>query len=146
MNRERVFDELDARREAMMKRAEMSKEEIARRAEDIREMFEENVDQQVVTNFAGWTLVSAGLAWGVTDWMKGKRGMSALILPIVMLAGGFAMLAGGRAWHRRTMHIDEAEARMREELFALDPFARFRILRDLADQAVPFVRNISVRN
>ena len=38
------------------------------------------------------------------------------------------------------------EARVREEMYALDPFARFTVLRDVAGETVPFVRKISLRN
>ncbi len=144
--RDRITEKLNERRAEMAQRAEESREAMALRAEAIRERFAENVTQEAVTNFVGWTLVSTGVAWGVTDWTRGNRVWRSLILPIGLMVLGTVFLSGGRAWHRRSMHISEAEERVLAELKALDPFARFRILRDVADEAVPFVRHISVRN
>lgn len=144
--REALAERAGASREELARRAEMGREELMRRAEEIRESFAENVTQEVVTNFVGWTLISTGIAWGVTDWMRGRRTVRTLLLPIGMLVLGTAVLGGGTAWHRRSEHISETEERVRAELQALDPFARFRILRDVAEETVPFVRRMSVRN
>lgn len=146
VTRERMAAELAARRALLMEKAETGRDELARRAEEIRERFAENVTTDVVTNFAGWTLVSTGIAWGVTDWMKGRRMMRSLVVPIGLIVMGTALLSGGRMWQRRSEHISEAEIRVREQIGALDPFARLRVLRDVAEETVPFVRRISVRN
>jgi hypothetical protein len=146
MKMEELADELGARRDEITRRAEDTREELARRAEAIREQFEERVTQEAVTSFAGWTLVSAGVAWGVTDWVRGRRTIRSLILPVVLVAAGAATLAGGLAWHRRSIRIDETEARVREELASLDPFARFRILRDVSAEQVPFVQRLAAHN
>lgn len=134
-SRDELADELAIRREQLMQRAE-----------ELREEWADRVDEDTITNFAGWTLISTGLAWGVTKWTRGARGMSALLLPIGLIAAGAAVLSGSAAWQRRAVHIGEAELRVREELAALDPFARVRVLRDAASDAVPFIRHITVRN
>lgn len=144
--REQIAARIAEQRADLMDRAEMSREELARRAEAIRESFAENVHADAVVNFAGWTLISAGIAWGVTDWMRGRRTFGALFLPITMLVLGTTVLGGGSMWQRRSEHITEAELRVRAELEQLDPFARFRILRDVAGETVPLVRKISIRN
>jgi hypothetical protein len=59
--------------------------------------------------------------------------LSALALPVLLLIGGSA-LAGRGAAHRRDLGIDEAEVRVREELASLDPFARARVLKDMASE------------
>jgi len=143
---DRLSERFDERREELMQAAAERREMLARRADEIREQFAENVNQEAITGFAGWTLISTGVAWGVTDWMRGRRGVRSLLLPIGLIVLGTAVLGGGTMWHRRSIHIDEAEMRVREELEALDPFARFRILRDVASDTVPLVKHISVRN
>lgn len=144
--KEQIAARIAEQRAELMERAEMGRDELARRARAIRESFAENVHTDVVVNFAGWTLISTGIAWGVTGWMRGKRGAGALFLPIAMLVLGTSLLGGGAWWQRRSAHIGEAEIRVRAELEKLDPLARFRVLRDMAGETVPFVRNISVRN
>jgi len=144
--REQLMERAEETRDMLSSRAEDTRDDLAQRAERIREQFAENVTQDVVTNFMGWTLVSTGIAWGVTDWMKGRRMLRSMIGPIVLLVLGTAVLGGSMALRRRGMHIDEAEERVREELHSLDPFARLRVLRDVAEETVPFVRHISIRN
>jgi hypothetical protein len=143
---DRFAEMYDERREEMARRAELSREELARRAQDIREQFAERVDRETVTSFAGWTLVSTGIAWGVTDWLRGQRGLRSLIFPIGLIVLGTAVLGGGAAWTRRAEHIGEAEMRVREELAGLDPFARMRVLRDVGEESMPFVRRLSAHN
>ena len=129
-------DDLAARRDELMERREM----LMQRAEEIRERFAENADRDAVTMTVGLTMLSAGVAWGVTQWLRGRRGLFSLVLPIGLLMGGSALAATG-AWHRRGIHIDEAEARVRAELAALDPLARVRVVRDMAGESMPFVRH-----
>lgn len=133
--REELTDELAVRREQLM-----------RRADELREEFAEHVDEDTIANFAGWTLISTGLAWGVTKWMRGERTVATLLFPIALIAAGAAVLGGTVAWHRRAEHIGEAEMRIREELASLGPFARMQALRGAASDAVPFVRHINIRN
>lgn len=116
------------------------REELMRRAQEIREQFAESVDEDLVVNAAGWTLVSTGLALGVTAWIRGRRGVRALVLPIALLGGGFALLGGG-FMRRRSVRVDEAELIVRQQLAALDPVARFRVLRDVGRESMPFVRH-----
>lgn len=143
---EQAREELMNRAEMVAEKAEVGREEMARRAEMIRERFAENMTQDAMTNFAGWTMVSTGIAWGVTDWTRGKRAMSSYLLPAVLVALGAAVLSGGRMWQRRSVHIDEAELRVRDELRTLDPFARLRVLRDMADETAPLIRRLARHN
>lgn len=142
----RMSEGLSERRAELMEQAEAGREELARRAEQIREQFAENVTQEAITSFTGWTLVSTGIAWGVTDWMRGRRGFNSMIVPLALLALGMAVLGGGSMWHRRAITIGEAEERVREELAQLGPFARTRVLRDVAEASVPFVHRITSHN
>jgi hypothetical protein len=146
ISKDRLVEQMSARREEIMQRAEVGRDELARRAEEIREQFAEHVDREAVTTFAGWTLVSTGIAWGVTDWIRGRRRVRNLVLPIVLLVTGTFILGGGSVLQRRAVRIDEAEMRVRDELLALDPFARFRILKDMTEETMPLIRRISEHN
>lgn len=115
------------------------REELMARADELRERFADNVDEEVVAQAAGWTLVSAGIAVGVTMWFRGRRTVLAMLLPIGLITGG-AMLLGNTAWHRRGSRILEAEARVREELASLDPVARLQVMREVGPETMPFVR------
>lgn len=133
--RDELSEELAVRREQLM-----------HRAEELRAEFADRMDEDAIANFAGWTLISTGLAWGVTKWTRGSRNFMSLLLPIGLIAAGSAVLAGTVAWNRRAEHISEAEVRVRDELASLDPLARMRVLRTAAGESVPFVRHITVRN
>lgn len=129
-------EDMMAKRDELMER----REELMQRADELRERFAEGVDDDVVRSAVGWTLVSAGMAFGVTQWFKGRRGVWSLLLPVGMMASGFALL-GGSMWHRRGERIGAAEMHVREELAALDPVARFQVLREVSRESVPFVRH-----
>lgn len=129
-------EDIMARRDEIMAR----REELMERAAELRERFQENVTADVVTTAVGWSLVSTGIAMGVTLWMRGKRGILALFLPIGLLAGGAALLGNGYL-HRRGMRIENAEAQVRDQLAALDPVGRMQVLRDVGRESMPFVRH-----
>lgn len=134
-SKDQLTDELAMRREQLM-----------RRAEELRAEFADHVDEEVVTNFAAWTLISTGIAWGVTSWFRGTKGLRGLMLPIGFIVAGAAVLGGGSLWQRRSMQISEAELRVREELASLDPFARMRVLRHTAEDTMPMIRHLRSRN
>jgi len=129
-------EEIMARRDELMER----REEMMKRAEEIRERFQEKVDRDTVQSAAGWTLVSSGLAFGVTQFVKGNRGVGALLFPIALILSGAAVL-GAAVAHRRGIHINDVEATLREQLSELDPIARMRVLRDMRSDFVPFVKH-----
>ena len=129
-------EEMMTRRDDIMAR----REELMERAAELRERFQENVDRDMVTSAAGWTLVSGGIAFGVTQFVRGRRSILALLLPITLIAGGAALLTTGFT-HRRGMRISEAEATIRAQLGELDPVARVQVLRDMRGDFVPFARH-----
>jgi hypothetical protein len=129
-------EDIMARRDDLMAR----REELMERAQDIRERFQENVNQETVTTAFGWTLVSGGIAFGVTQFARGRRGIWALLLPISLIAGGAALLGTGFA-HRRGVRIGDVEADIRLQLAELDPIARMQVLKDVRGDFVPFVRH-----
>lgn len=114
------------------------RDELRERAQEIRERFADNVEPDIVVNAAGLTLVSAGVAVGVTLWARGRHNIWALLLPVGLLISGLSLL-GNRAWHRRGVRIDEAEQLIAEQLSSLGPIARMRVMRDMAGEAIPFV-------
>lgn len=125
---ESAREDLIARREALMARAE-----------ELREQFGENVDADMITMTAGLALFSGGIAWAVTMGMRGKRGLRAFVAPAALILAG-VVIAGRGGAHKRDAHIFETEARVREELSGLDPFARVRVLKDLATEQLSFLR------
>lgn len=129
-------EDFAARRDEMLER----KDALMARADEIRERFAENADRDAVTMTVGLTLLSAGVAWGVTQWLRGRRGILMWVLPVGLVMTGSALSANG-AWHRRGSHIDEAEERVRAELATLDPLARVRVMRDMAGESLPFVHH-----
>jgi hypothetical protein len=129
-------DDFTVTRDQLMAR----REELMQRADDLRERFADSVDEELVVNAAGWTLVSAGISLGVTQWFRGRRGVLALTLPVALLIAGMGLLGGG-AMRRRGMAISDAEEAVRAQLAALDPVARFHVLRDVNRESMPFVRH-----
>jgi hypothetical protein len=129
-------EDMMARREDVVAR----REELMERAAELRERFQDNVDRDFVTSAAGWTLVSGGIAFGVTQFTRGRRTFLALMLPIALIAGGAALLGTG-AVHRRGARISDAEAGIRAQLAELDPVARMQIFRDMRGDFVRFVRH-----
>ena len=146
ISKEELVERLSERTEGLRERADIGREELSRRAAEIRAQFAEHVDREAVTTFTGWTLVSTGVAWGVTEWVRGRRRFRNMVLPIGLLAIGAVVLGSSTYLERRAIHIDEAEMRVREELNGLDPFARFRVLRDMTEETVPLVRRLSEHN
>jgi hypothetical protein len=129
-------EEMMARRDDMMAR----REELMERAAELRERFQENVDRDFVTSAAGWTLVSGGIAFGVTQLVRGRRTLLTLLFPIALIAGGAALLGTG-AVHRRGVRISDAEESIRLQLAELDPVARMQVFKDMRGDFVPFVRH-----
>lgn len=128
-------DILERRDELLARRAELMD-----RADRIREEFMDSVDSDAVTMAAGLSLVSGGLAWGITQVIRRHRSVLSLLPPIGLVALGL-VVAGRGAMNRRGMLIDAAEERVRGELSSLDPLARARVLRDMAGDALPFVHH-----
>ena len=85
---------------------------------------------------AGLSLVGTGVAMGVVMAVKRRGGVLSWLIPTVLVALGLA-LAGTGAATRYGAHVDEAEQRVRDELGQLDPFARVKVLKDLAQEQIP---------
>jgi len=129
-------EDMLARKEDLLAR----REEMMERAAEIRERFQESLDEDTITTAVGWTLVSGGLAFGVTQWIRGRRGVFSLLLPAAVLVSGVALLTNGFA-HRRSRHMGEVEEGIRTQLAELDPVARMQVLSHVGRDSAPFVRH-----
>lgn len=127
-------DEIEARREELVAR----RDALMERASEIRERFAE-IDEDMVTTAVGWTLVSGGIAFALTQWLRGRRGLFALLLPAGALAAGVALLTGGFA-RRRGRRIGEVEDEIRAQLAGLDPVARMQVLGTVGRDTAPFLK------
>ncbi len=129
-------EELLERRADLVARSEALRE----RAQQLREEFAENVDGDAVTMAIGLSFVSGGVALGLTQILRGRRGLWHVLVPMALIGAGL-VVAGRGAMGRRAVRIGEVEERVRGELRGLDPFARVRVLRDVASEQLPFVRH-----
>jgi len=84
----------------------------------------------------GVSLVATGLALGVTLLARKRGGVWAFAIPGALIAFGLAA-AGTGAASEYGSHVDRTEQAVREQLNQLDPFARVKILKDLASEQVP---------
>jgi Flp pilus assembly protein TadB len=117
----------------------MSAAELTERLPDVKarlaEVREDLPDENLLEAGAGAFLISTGAVASVFNVARGRRGASAWVLPAILLAAGLALLiTGTMRW--RTEKIESAEARVRAELDALDPFARAQVLKDMAQEQV----------
>lgn len=107
--------------------------------DDLRDRMEEIPP----TSGLAFSLMGTGVGMTVYMLATRKRGFLAWAIPGALLAGGLALLAGGFS-HKRTERINEAEQAVRDELAGLDPFARARILSDMASEtAAPLIRRFT---
>lgn len=84
----------------------------------------------------GLSFVGTGLGLIVTMAVRRRRGLVAWLVPGALIAFGLALL-GAAAAGRYGSHIEETEQAVREQLSQVDPFARVKILKDLAEEQVP---------
>lgn len=129
-------DGIIERKDALLAR----REELAERAQEIRERFAESVTQDAIITVAGWTVVGAGVALGATLLARGKRGIWTWVASLGLVAGGLALVGNG-FMSRRSVRISEAEMAVREQLAALDPVARWTVMRDIGKETMPFVHH-----
>ena len=109
------------------------------RLPDVKERFShvsENLpDENVTETGAGVLLIVGGAAASVWNLVRGRRGASAWVLPVSLLASGLAFaITGAVQW--RSGKIEHAEERVRGELDSLDPLARAQVLKEVAQEQV----------
>ena len=109
------------------------------RKEEIRARFAEQAVNPVVDGAVGMSLVGAGVATMIVGMVRGRRGVLTWLLSSAIVLAGLAVIGGG-AFARRSGRIATAEETVREHLAGLDPFARARILKEMASEtAAPFI-------
>lgn len=121
-------------------------ENIRERVTDIRERIpevRERIDAwredlempsvQTTETAAGAVLVGTGIVAAIINLLGNKRDFWAWVLPSILLSGGLALLLTS-AFQRRGMRIDAAEAAVRAELDSLDPLARAKVLKEVAEE------------
>lgn len=124
----------------------MNIDEIKGRVTDIRERMPEVRDRievwrdelelpetQKTETAAGAVLIGSGAVAAIVNLLGGKRDAWAWLLPAILLTSGTALLIAA-ALERRESRIDAAEAAVRAELDGLDPIARAKVLKEVAEE------------
>jgi hypothetical protein len=88
---------------------------------------------QTTETAAGAVLVGAGIVAAIVNLLGNKRDFWSWVLPSILLSGGIALLVTA-LFERRGDRIDAAEAAVRAELDSLDPIARAKVLREVAEE------------
>lgn len=88
---------------------------------------------QTAETAAGAVLVGAGIVAVIVNLLGNKRDFWAWVLPSVLISGGVALLVTA-LFEWRGDRIDAAEAAVRAELDSLDPIARAKVLKDVAEE------------
>lgn len=123
----------------------MDIENIRERVADVRERIpevRERIDAwredlelpsaQTAEAAAGAVLVGAGVVAAIVSLLGNKRDFWSWVLPSVLLSGGLALVLTS-AFQRRGIRIEQAEAAVRAELDSLDPIARAKVLKEVAE-------------
>jgi hypothetical protein len=117
---------------------------LERMREDIPEwgQVRERLTTPPATTGVAYSLIGTAAGLGAFMLYTRRRSLLAWAAPIGLMVFGMALLAGGFA-HRRGTRIDETLAHMREELAALDPVARAKVISSVArDSAAPLIRRL----
>ncbi len=109
------------------------KDRIPEIRERIDEWREELPEPEVIETAAGAAMFGLGAVAAVWTSLSGRRGMWAWFLPAVLLTGGASLLIAG-ALQIREERIEVAEETVRAELGRLDPIARAKVMKDIAEE------------
>jgi hypothetical protein len=113
--------------------------DIRERIPEVRDRIDEWRDDlelpetQATETAAGAVLIGSGIVAAIINLLGGKKDAWAWFLPAILLTGGAALLIAG-ALERREGRIDAAEAAVRAELDSLDPIARAKVLKEVAEE------------
>ncbi len=100
-----------------------------------RESLPEGVQNETATAAA---VIGTGLLVGAVTLSRNRRGFLAWALPGALLGLGVALLVNSLL-DERSERIEEAEARISDELASLDPIARAQVLRSVGEQQLESV-------
>ncbi len=104
-----------------------------RASERIEEWREELPEPEVIETVAGAALMGVGAVAAVVTLLADSRRSWWWFLPAVLLTGGAALLIAG-GLQRREERIGLAEESVRAELARLDPIARAKVMKDIAEE------------
>ena len=109
------------------------KERIPEVRERIDEWREELPEPEVMETVAGAALLGIGAVAGIFMLFNDRRSQWWWFLPAVLLTGGAALLIAGGLQYR-SGRITLAEESVRAELDHLDPIARAKVMKDIAEE------------
>lgn len=101
--------------------------------ERIAEWRTELPEAEEMETIAGAALFGTGLLAVAGMLLANRRGRWAWVLPAIFLTAGAALLTAG-ALQRREERIDMAEYAVRSELDRLDPIARAKVMKGIAEE------------
>ena len=101
-------------------------------------------ETQTAETAAGAALLGVGAIAAGLNLLARRRDAWAWFLPAILLTGGAALLIAA-GLERRESRIAEAEAIMRAELGDLDPIARAKVLKDIAEDELSHLARLGRR-
>lgn len=109
------------------------RERIPEVRERLDEWREELPEPEVMETVAGAALLGMGAVTGVVMLLSERRNSWWWFLPAVLATGGAALLIAGGLQYRAG-RITLAEESVRAELDRLDPIARAKVMKDIAEE------------
>jgi len=115
----------------------MSTSMLAEHMPEIRERLsgaaEHLPDANTAATGVGGAIFAAGTATAVANVLRHRKRARSWILPAALLSSGAALVMTGQL-RRRSGRIEDAEMIISAELDALDPLARAKIMKDVAEK------------
>jgi len=109
---------------------------LAERMPEIRERLSEAAehlpDANTTATGVGAAAFAAGTATTVANVLRHRKRARSWILPAALLTSGAALVMTGQL-RRRSGRIEDAESVISAELDALDPLARAKVMKDIAE-------------
>ncbi len=98
-------------------------------------------EPEVMETVAGAALLGTGAIALLGTILAERRGLWAWFLPAVLLTSGAALLVAG-ALQRREERIEIAEEAVRDELGRLDPIARAKVMKGIAEEQISVLKRL----
>jgi hypothetical protein len=117
----------------------MDMEQLKQRIPDFRARMSEASESLPDENTAqigfGAFLLGVGVIVAVVNLLRGRRGVAVWVVPATLASSGLALMATGTL-EIRSEKIISVEETVMSELDSLDPLARAKVLRDVAQEQV----------
>ena len=111
----------------------------AERKEALKARFADVSGKDAALDALGVSLIGGGIAVIVVDFVRGHRRPGGYLIGAILgLAGAVLLVMGPMA--RRNAHISEAEQVVRDQLASLDPVARAKVMKEMAEEQVASVK------